>query len=62
MEETDVEMVVRLQSNWDRHGQTIGEALKRLVNSMESGSDLHISGIDRDLIVYAMARVATMRS
>jgi hypothetical protein len=61
-EENDVEMVIRLQANWDRYGQTLGEPLKRLINCLDAGETINLSGIDRDLIVYALARVATMRS
>lgn len=53
--ETHAGIVSRLEMNWQRHGATIGEALMRLIACQDSGSDVNLSGIDRDLIVYAMA-------
>lgn len=48
-------IVARLGAHWGRHGATIGEALMRLIACQPSGADVNLSGIDRDLIVYAMA-------
>jgi hypothetical protein len=55
-DEPHLAIVARLESNWNRHGVKIGEALMRLIACQESGVDVNLSGIDRDLVVYAMAR------
>jgi hypothetical protein len=54
-DETDQEMIDRLQANWDRHGEKIGRPLKMLVNCLEPLDPIHLTGIDRDLIVYALS-------
>ncbi len=53
-------IVARLKNNWRNHSETIGEALMRLIACLDSGSDLNLSGIDRDLIVYAMAHTRSV--
>lgn len=58
-DETDAEIVERLRRNWQNYSKGIGDALKRLINSLNSGDDINLSGIDRDLIVYAMAFTAS---
>lgn len=55
-DETDAEMVERLQRTWDIWGPRTGDPLKRLINSLDAGETINLSGIDRDLIVYALAR------
>jgi hypothetical protein len=54
-DETNSEIVDRLNANWERCGMTIGEPLKRLISCLDSGEAINLSGIDRDLIVYALA-------
>lgn len=54
--ETSEEIVQRLQINWDRYGETYGAILIRLLDSMNSGEELRLSGIERDVVIYALAK------
>ena len=54
-DETDAEIIARLQRTWEIWGPRHVEPLKRLIASLDSGETISLSGIDRDLIVYAMA-------
>lgn len=61
-DETDAEMIERLQRTWDIWGAPRGGPLKRLINCLDSGETINLSGVERDLIVYAMARAASTKS
>lgn len=48
-------MRTRLERNWRHSARGHGDAITRQINCMESDDKLSLSGIERDLIVYAMA-------
>lgn len=55
-DETHAEIVARLRLNWQRYGGRQAEVLMRAINATSSGEAFFWSGIERDLVVYAMAR------
>lgn len=55
-DESPEEMVARLQINFYRNSPHYREPLMRLVNCLTSGEEISFSGIERDIIVYALAR------
>lgn len=60
-DETFAEIAERLRLNWDRRAPSQAEPLMRLINCIESCEDVNLSGIDRDLIVYALARTLSLQ-
>lgn len=55
--ETPTEIVDRLQRHWDHYTPGFAEVLMRGIACTGSGEAFYWTGIERDLAVYAIARV-----
>lgn len=49
-------VVERLQINWDNHREDIGAPMMQRIARLQSCEAIMFSGIERDLIVYALAQ------
>lgn len=54
-DETHAEIISRLQANWDRNREQAGTTLMRSINDTTASEAFFWTGIERDLVVYALA-------